>query len=246
MKVLIADDEPLARARLSQLLAEIDGTIELVGEAANGLEALRLALASHPDTVLLDIRMPVLNGIECARELARLPTPPAVVFVTAYDDYALEAFDVAACDYVMKPARPERLRASLEKARRFGPSQWDRLKEGLRSRQQPRERLCAYNHGEIRLIPVEEVLCFQSEQKYTRVRLLAGDVLIDDPLKLLEDEFGDRFVRIHRNTLVAVAKVDRMEKLASGVSVVVLLGLAEPLEISRRCLSDVRGRLRQS
>lgn len=245
MKVLVADDEPLARDRLVNLLEQIPVPVEIVGLAGNGLDALKLCLSSFPDVVLLDIRMPVLDGIHCAREIARLPHPPAVIFVTAYDDYALQAFDVAACDYILKPVRRERLGEALGKAQRFGLSSWGRLEASMVGGPEGRERICAFKHGELQLIDIAQVFYFRAEQKYTAVRTGDGEVLIEDSLKNLEIEFGDRFMRLHRNTLVAMAHVDRLERVASGVVYLFMKGVAEPLEISRRCLPSVRDRLKQ-
>lgn len=245
MKILIADDETLARRRLQVLLRELDPVPVTVGEAENGLEALRLSLRLKPDVVLLDIRMPVLDGIECARELARLPEAPAVIFITAYDEYALEAFEVSACDYLLKPVRGERLLAALGKARRFNSVRWDRLSERLPEGSPARDRLCAYSHGEVRLISVAEVLYFQAGQKYTTVRTAEGETLIEDSLKSLEQVCADRFVRAHRNALVAIDRIERLEKQASGGMALKLRGIPDRLDVSRRHLPDVRAVLKK-
>jgi two-component system response regulator AlgR len=244
MKVLVSDDEALARARLIDMLSQLEPPVTVVAEAGNGLEALRACLAHKPDAVLLDIRMPVLDGLGCARELAKLPQPPAVIFTTAYDDYALEAFDVAACDYLLKPVRKERLAAALDKAQRFAAPRWQQLEHSLPPARTTRDRLCAYLHGEIRLIPLDRIRYFRAEQKYTTIRCDDGEALIEDSLRSLEEEFHNRFVRVHRNTLVALPHVTRLEKLPSGTVGVFLDGIPEPVEISRRCLPEVRERLK--
>jgi two-component system response regulator AlgR len=245
MKILLADDEALSRARLRDLLAD-SPEAEVVGEAANGLEALGLAIKLKPDVLLLDINMPGLDGIRCARELARLPEGPAVVFVTAHDDFALQAFEVAACDYLLKPVRQERLAAALAKAQRLTQGHWERLDallppptEGMR------EFICAQRGGELRLIPVGEILYFHSDQKYTTVKTLADEALIEDSLKSLEQEFGHCFVRIHRNALVAMSYIDRLEKSGWGGGKLRLRGLREPLEVSRRCFPGLRTHLKR-
>jgi two-component system response regulator AlgR len=244
VKVLVVDDEPLARERLQRLLTEIAG-VEYVGEAANGLEALRRIAALRPDVVLLDIRMPGMDGLETARHLARLDVGPAVIFVTAFGDYALQAFEARAVDYVMKPVRVERLTQALERARRLSASQMDAVSAAA-SGPQPRARthLSAHVHGELRIIPVADVLFFQADQKYVTVRHREGEVLIEESLKGLEEEFGDAFVRIHRNALVARRALEAMETGNDGQVYVRLRGVAEKLEVSRRHTPDLRQLLR--
>jgi two-component system response regulator AlgR len=245
MKILLADDEALSRQRLRDLLQELAPPAEVVGEAGNGVEALNLAIRLKPDVVLLDINMPGLDGIRCARELARLPEGPAVVFVTAHDDFALQAFEVAACDYLLKPVRGERLAAALAKTQRFTPGHWERLDANLPPPETARDYICAQRCGEIRLIPVGEILYFQADQKYTTVKTPAGEDLIEDSLKSLEREFGERFVRIHRNALVAAGGIERLEKGGWGGGKLRLRGLREPLEVSRRCLPGIRALLKR-
>ncbi len=244
MKILLADDEALSRERLRDLLQDVGGGIAIVGEAANGLEALNLAIRLKPDVVLLDINMPGLDGLRCARELARLAEGPAVVFVTAHDDFALQAFDVAACDYLLKPVRKERLAAALAKTQRFTPGHWERL-DALLPQEILREYVCAQRGGEIKLIPVAEILYFQADQKYTTVKTASGEALIEDSLKSLEQEFGERFVRIHRNALVAMDRIERLEKGDGSGGRLRLRGQREFLEVSRRCLPLLRTRLKQ-
>ena len=245
MKILIADDEPLARARLRALLAELAPQPDVVGEAGNGLEALQMALGRRPDVVLLDIRMPLMDGLECARELARLPDGPAVVFATAYDDYALEAFDVAACDYLLKPIRRERLAAALEKARRFGAPEWLRLHDELPVAQQSRRHLCVTEQGTLRLIQVDEVRYFYAEQKFTVVRTASERVVIDESLKSLEAEFPERFIRVHRNALVALPHIERVDRLGTGGVALKMRGIPERIEVSRRHLPTLREQLKR-
>jgi two-component system response regulator AlgR len=241
MRILIADDEALARGRLQTLLGGLVPAPELVAEAANGLDALQLSMKFKPDLVLLDIRMPVLDGLECARELARLPESPAIIFTTAYDEYALQAFEVCACDYLLKPVRPGRLAAALDRAERFSAAKWDRLSEHLHTGGKVRDRLCAYVHGEVRLIPVHEVRYFRAEQKYTLVRTTEGETLIEDSLKALEREFSDRFVRVHRNALAAIDYIEALGRQGTGRTMLKLRGIPDQLEVSRRHLRDFRG-----
>lgn len=245
MKILIVDDEAPARSRLRDVLSEIDSTLTVVGEAADGEQALRLAARTRPDAVLLDIRMPWIDGIQTARELARFPQPPAVVFTTAYDEYALQAFEVSAIDYLLKPVRKDRLAAALRKAERFTEIAWKQFEAALPAGQSTRSHLCIYSHGDIRLIPLDTVLYFRAEQKYTTVRTPDGETLIDDSLKSLEEEFGNTFIRVHRNALAAVEHIVALEKSFPGGMALRLGGIPETLEISRRHLPAVRAQLKQ-
>ncbi|HLM52344.1 MAG TPA: LytTR family DNA-binding domain-containing protein [Pseudoxanthomonas sp.] len=237
MKVVIADDEPPARERLRSLLAEHAG-IEVVGEADNGLAALQACAEHRPDLVLLDIAMPGVDGLEAARHLSAFEPRPAVVFCTAYDDHALSAFEAAAIDYLMKPVRPERLAAALERARLYmagrgghGPPPPGK---------QARGHLCARLRGSLRLIPLEDVHYLQAEEKYVVVHHARGEDLIEESLKSLEDEFGARFVRIHRNCLVARRELVELRRGNDGHVQAVLRHGKEPLEVSRRCLAALR------
>jgi two-component system response regulator AlgR len=239
-RVLIVDDEPPARARLRQLLAEIPGT-ECAGEAATGEEAMALTATTAPDVVLLDIRMPGIGGLEAARRLATLPEPPAVIFITAYEQHALEAFEAEASGYLLKPVRRERLAAALERARRPSRAQLSSLQEPAALR---RAHVSARVRDHIKLIPVADVLCFIAEQKYTTVRHTGGEDLIEDSLRALEEEFGALFVRIHRNALVSLSQVEALDKDPEGRFSVRLRHGAGRLQVSRRLAAEVQRRLR--
>ncbi|MBP3984207.1 response regulator transcription factor [Pseudoxanthomonas helianthi] len=239
MKLVIADDEPLARERLRSLLAE-HADAEVVAEAENGLEALQACSQHHPDVVLLDIAMPGVDGLETARHLAAFEPRPAVVFCTAYDVHALSAFEVAALDYLMKPIRPERLAAALERVRLFSAARGP-APEG---RAAPRAHLCARLRGSLRLIPIEEVHYLQAEEKYVVVHHAHGEDLIEESLKSLEDEFGERFVRIHRNCLVARHELVELRRGGDGRVHAHLRHGKEPLEVSRRCVPALRDSVR--
>ena len=236
MKIVIADDEPLARERLRSLLAGHAG-VEIVAEADNGLAALQACAEFHPDVVLLDIAMPGMDGLEAARHLAAFEPRPAVVFCTAYDAHALSAFEAAAIDYLMKPVRAERLDAALERARTFIGGREVRLPA---SHQQARTHLCARLRGSLRLIPVEDVHYLQAEEKYVVVHHARGEDLVEESLKSLEDEFGARFVRIHRNCLVARHELVELRRGNDGRVQAVLRHGKEPLEVSRRCVAGLR------
>ncbi|MCZ6487626.1 MAG: LytTR family DNA-binding domain-containing protein, partial [Gammaproteobacteria bacterium] len=205
MKVLIVDDEKPARDRLSRMVGDLS-EYEVVGAAVNGNEALQKFESLNPDIVLMDIRMPGMDGIEAARHLSRLSYPPAVIFTTAFADHALEAFETHAVDYLLKPVRKERLANALEAAarpNRAQSSQNDDVLSGIEERQ----HMCARVRGNLVLVPVEEIYYFQADQKYVTVRYTEGEVLIEDPLKSLEKEFGERFYRIHRNALISLDKL---------------------------------------
>jgi two-component system response regulator AlgR len=239
MKVLVVDDEPLARERLGVLLAGIEG-IESAGTAANGRDAIEVAARTNADVVLLDIRMPVMDGLEAAHHLAALDRPPAIVFCTAYGDHALAAFDAHAVDYLLKPVREERLRAALEKAQRLVPPR--PAAAGV-----PRERrshLCARLRGNLLLVPVADILYLLAEDKYVVVHHAGGEVLVEESLKALEDEFAERFVRIHRNCLVARARLAGLQRGADGRIVARIAGRDVELDVSRRNLPALRATLR--
>lgn len=234
MRILIVDDEAPARSRLRRLLEEFPEH-EVVGEAEDGRSALDRIQHLHPDIVLMDIRMPVMDGLEVARHLGSLPHPPATVFCTAYGDHALAAFETNAVDYLMKPIRRERLRRALEKANRVSGTKLDTLARGRQ-----RRHICARVRGNLELIPLEAVIYFLAEYKYVTVCHDSGEVLIEDSLKSLEDEFADRFVRIHRNALVARDRLAALEKGSNEGFVVKLRGSEKDLEVSRRNLPAVR------
>ena len=236
MRVLIADDEPLARERLRDLLAAMPG-IELVAEAGDGREALHACAEHNPDLVLLDIAMPGIDGLETARHLAAFEPRPAVVFCTAFDAHALSAFEAEAIDYLVKPVRPERLAAALERARTFAAG---RIHAAEPRHEQHRTHLCARLRGSLRLIPIEDVHYLQAEEKYVVVHHARGEDLIEESLKSLEEEFGDRFVRIHRNCLVARHEIVELKRAADGHVQAVLRHGAHPLEVSRRCVAGLR------
>ncbi len=244
MKVLIVDDEKPARDRLAQILEDESG-FEVVGEAGNGNEALQRVTDLGPDIVLLDIRMPGMDGIETAHHLNELPRPPAVVFTTAYDEYAIDAFEARAIGYVLKPVRRARLVSALEQATRLAAASLGETAERLDA---ARKHVCALVHGELKLIPIAEVSCFRADQKYVCVHHDNGEDLIDDSLKSLEAEFGERFVRVHRSALVAVERIERVERDAEGKHRVVLRNGSQvdgkDLIISRRHVAEVKRRLR--
>jgi two-component system response regulator AlgR len=240
--VLVVDDEPLARARIKRMLDNIDEA-QWLAEASDGYECLTAVEKYKPDVVLLDIRMPGIDGVEAARHMAALETPPAVIFCTAYDEYALAAFDTAAVDYLVKPIRSERLVQALQKARRLTQLQLTQVASEAGGKP---VNLSVKSHKGIELIPLASIRCFVADQKYVTIVHDKGEALFDTPLKLLEEEHGTMFIRIHRNALVAQAHIEGLERDSAGHFTVVLNGVAIKPAVSRRHLSELKEKLSNS
>jgi len=233
LRILIVDDEAPARNRLRELLADCAATLPLsvAGEAANGREALEFAQSQDTDVALLDIRMPEMDGLETAEHLLKLAHPPAVIFTTAYDSYAVQAFEVNAIGYLLKPVRPERLLAALTKAAAAPAPRPESLRAAAT---EPRRHLSMSERGKITLIPVADILYLRADLKYVAARTAGHEYLLEESLNHLEQEFGDRFVRIHRSCLAAREAIAGFEKDGEGGWVVLLRGCAEKLAVSRR------------
>ncbi len=239
LRILIVDDEAPARARLTDLLADIAAELpnRVVGAAADGIAALELLAGNEADIALVDIRMPRMDGIEFARHAATLPQPPAVVFVTAYDQYAVKAFELSAIDYLLKPVKAARLAEALKKARRIAadaPALRELAPQG-------RRHLRCLERGKVLLVPVEQVLYFKAELKYVTARTVEREYLLEESLAQLEDEFAQRFLRIHRNCIVArdaIAGMTRENDAAEHEGephwTLLLHGVSEHLPVSRR------------
>jgi two-component system response regulator AlgR len=237
MKILIVDDEKPARDRLNRMIESLPNC-QVVAQASNGREALAMATSTEPDIVLMDIRMPGMDGIQAARHLSEMTQPPAVIFTTAYADHALEAFETHAVDYLLKPVKIERLQAAIEAATKPNRAQ------ALQTNQQlgdiePRQHICARVRGSLVLVPIDDIYYFNADQKYVTVRHTGGELLIEDALKALEIEFGDRFYRIHRNALISLSRVNGLRAENDGHRVS-FHGIDNTLEVSRRHLSGVR------
>jgi two-component system response regulator AlgR len=243
LRVLIVDDEAPARHRLRELLSDCAGALPLVciGEAVNGREALELLHAVSADLVLTDIQMPEMGGIEFARHVLKLPQPPIVIFTTAHDEHAVEAFEVNAVDFLMKPVRMQRLLAALEKVPRLRPVSATRL-EALPA--STRRFLSVTERSRVVLVPVEEILYLKAELKYITIRTAEREYLLEESLTKLEEEFGSRLVRVHRNCLVARDAIRGFERCVGGEGdahwEVLLKGIPESLPVSRRQQSIVR------
>jgi two-component system response regulator AlgR len=244
LTVFIVDDEAPARNRLKDLLGDCEGQfpLQLVGEAGNGQEALDKLAENPAEVVLMDIRMPRMDGIELARHLNKLEHPPVIIFTTAYDAYAIKAFEQRAIDYLLKPIKLGRLFEALSRARDAVPIRTEVLQELM---PEPRNYFSVHERGKVILVPVADVLFLRAEMKYVTVRTAEHEHLIEESLTALEKEFAARFVRIHRNCLVARAAIDGFEKGGGEEEsgwLLRLKGLDERLPISRRQLSSVKGK----
>jgi two-component system response regulator AlgR len=242
LSVIIVDDEALARERLGHLLSDMEGW-QQTGEAATGEQLLELCQTKTPDVILLDIRMPGIDGLEAANHLQQLKNPPAIIFTTAYDEYALQAFDANAIGYLLKPVRRERLLDALSKAKRLTRPQLVELKNSHAG--ETRSHVCARKGGVLQLIPMQEILYFQADHKYVNVFHDGGNDLIEESLTALEQEFSHAFVRLHRSYLAAVAAIESIGKNSDGQPCAWLRGTQTSLPISRRHLTGVKQRLRE-
>jgi two-component system response regulator AlgR len=237
LRILVVDDEAPARRRMRELLDDCAGALALViiGEAESGREALNVLGGSPADLVLSDIHMPDMDGIELARHLLKLPQPPVLIFTTAYHEHAIAAFEVHAIDYLMKPVRVQRLLAALQKVPRLRPlsdAKLDRLPAAAR------RFLSVTERSRVVLVPVEEVIYLKAELKYITIRTAEREYLLEESLTKLEDEFGSRFVRVHRNCLVSRDAIRGFERHVSAEGdahwEVLLRDIPEGLPVSRR------------
>jgi len=255
LNIMIVDDEAPARRRMRDLLADLAAEVPhvVVGEAGNGVDALAQVADLRANLVMADMQMPRMGGIELAQHLARLDTPPAVIFVTAHDEYAVKAFEVNALDYLMKPVRAARLSAALQKAADLlRPPPADAL---AKINPDARRYLSISERGRLTLVPVAEVIYLRAELKYITVRTEAREYLLEESLTRLEDEFAALFIRVHRSALVARDRIAGFEKApiehddeAEGGTQwqVVLRGVAERLPVSRRQWPTVKGMARHA
>lgn len=236
MRAMVVDDEAPARERLTALLRELD-QVEVIGEARDGLEALRQVDALAPELLYLDVRMPGMSGLELARHLARLDEPPAIIFTTAHGEHAMEAFEAEAVGYLLKPIRKEKLATATERAQRLNPRQLEAMAAPARTHLSVRTRTG------LRMLRVEDVICLTAEDKYTAVRHIAGTDLIEDSLRTLENELGARFLRVHRGALVNRDFIEAIERNDDGTHQIRLRGMDETLPVSRRLAGDLKSQL---
>jgi len=264
LRVMIVDDEAPARARLRELLSDISEElpVSVVSEAGNGVEALATLTTTKVDIALVDIRMPKMGGIELARHLALMPDPPAVIFTTAYDAHAMEAFELRAVDYLLKPIRARRLLEALSRARLLRPSA--AVTEHLHEAgEKARSYLSCYERGRLLLIPVDEIKYLRAEQKYVLAHTIERQYWLDESLAQLEKEFADRFIRLHRSILVARDAISGFERAPATAAkaaqegeerdaqgeaqwLAVLDGIDERLPVSRRQWVQVKALARKN
>lgn len=230
LRILIVDDETPARDRLRRMLSELPN-FEVVAEAGSGQQAMQCIEQLSPDILLLDISMPGMDGMTLARTLQKGGSQPAIIFCTAYQNQALEAFEAQAVDYLVKPVRAERLAQALEKARRFLGDREDQASSAF---------LKSTVGGKVLLTPVQRVICLLAEDKYTTVVHENGRTVIDDSLTELESRHGDVFFRIHRNALISIRHLRGLERSDNGTVLAVLSGTAERPEVSRRNVTALR------
>jgi len=239
MDILIVDDEPLARQRLVRMIEKLeDHTI--IAEADNADAALAAINEHDPDLVLLDIRMPGKDGLELAHEISALDCPPAIIFCTAFDQYALDAFGTTAIGYLLKPIKLEQLQEALAKAQKLNKVQRAAAQVTTTDNKNTRTHISAKTRRGIELIPLEDVRYFVADHKYVTVFHRTGEHLLDETLKELEEEFGNRFIRIHRNALVSVKHIEAIERATQGQYQVRLANTEHKPIISRRHVSDVK------
>jgi len=243
MKILIADDEPLARQRLKRLVEEINPQHSVYADAGNGLEALEQCIKIRPHIALLDIRMPKMDGLQTAAELTDAKLNTHVVFVTAYEEYAVEAFNKNAIDYLLKPVKKERLKQAIEKAAQRSTT--NNIKQVTQSIAPPRQQLCAHSHTGIKVLKLVDILFFKADHKYVLAATANDSILLEEPLKALEEEFAPQFFRIHRNALVNINAIQSITKSASGQFNLQLYGCGDTLTISRRHQAELHRLLRQ-
>lgn len=237
MHIIIVDDEPLARMRLKRLL-EAQAHVTKIDEAANADQALKLTLETDPDILLMDIRMPGTDGLTMAKQISNLDDPPAIIFCTAYDAYALEAFETVAAGYILKPVSEEKLSAAIEKAARLTKVQ--RQAVDPHAQHAGRKHITAQTHKGIEMIPLESIICFVADNKYVSVIHNKGEHILDDTLKELETEFSEGFIRVHRKTLVKVNAITGLEKDEQGVLYLTLKNSSHKPQVSRRHQAKIK------
>ena len=229
MQYLVVDDEHLARARLKELIRRIKPEAQII-EAQNGEQAIEMYEHHKPPIALIDIRMPGIGGIELAYHLSEVESPPAVIFTTAHNEYAFQAFDANAIDYLLKPIHLERLERALQKAEPLTEEQNQILKYG----DEERTHISVNQRGRLKLIPLQDIAFFKAENKYVVIKTLEGEFLLNDALNQLEKDLGDEFIRAHRNTLISTHFITGMEKIDDDKWQVYLEGIDDKIEVSRR------------
>ncbi|WP_438957737.1 LytR/AlgR family response regulator transcription factor [Porticoccus sp.] len=244
MRVLIVDDEPLARDRLKRMLSAIDSCM-IVGQAGSGEQALKVAEEFGPDLVFMDVRMPGMDGLAAAQYLSDFEPPPAVIFCTAYDDYAVEAFSSQAIGYLLKPVKQVDLENAILRTKRINKAQLTELQDSPLFQTGGRSHIAAKNRRGIDLVAIADVRLFQADHKYVTAYHTQGEALLDETLKELEDEFENRFFRIHRNALISIPHIEGLERNLEGQFFVRLQGMDIRPQVSRRHVAPLRKLLEQ-
>ncbi len=221
------------------MLSRIDGVALLDEDAGNGEQAIDIIRSLLPDVVLLDIEMPGMNGLASATAISHMATPPAIIFCTAYADYALDAFKAQGDNYLLKPVRQQELEQALARVQRLNRSQLEQQQVDVQESQRP-ECISAKSHKGIELIPIDDITLFQAGDKYVTACHSHGEALIDESLKSLQERLGESFLRIHRNALVATKAIQGMSRGSQGVYTLQIQGQQYALAISRRHLATVR------
>ncbi len=239
MEILIVDDEPLARERLVRMIEKLEEH-NVIAEADNAEAALAAIDEHDPDIILLDVRMPGKDGLTLAYEISELDCPPAIIFCTAFDQYALDAFGTTAIGYLLKPIKSEQLQDALNKAQKLNKAQRASAQTKPVDNNITRNHISAKTRRGIELIPLEDVRYFVADHKYVTVYHCNGEHLLDETLKELEEEFGSRFLRIHRNALVSAKHIEAIERAVHGQFQVRLSGTKQRPIISRRHVSGVK------
>jgi len=237
IKVLIVDDESLARIRLQRLL-EKNSDIDVVGEARNGLEAVQMAHLYLPGVVLMDVRMPEMDGLDAARQIAKMVPPPAVIFCTAFEDFALRAFDAKAFAYLLKPIKANELDEALQRAASATRAQLNGQAPSHR------RHLCSRTHNGLELVAVEQIRLLQADQKYITAYTAEGETVLSDTLKDIEKEFSQLFIRVHRSALVARNAIEGLTYAEGHLAVKIRDIEIQPI-VSRRLEPKLRQLLPQ-
>lgn len=243
MRILLVDADDAGRERLQRIIQRLDGEqggMTVIGEAHSGQLARQQCVQLEPDVVILDVALPDESGLEAARAMVSGSVPPAVILCAECEQHALEAFSVDAVDYLLKPVRPPALEAALQRAARLNRAQLATLARQPRDGGAARTHISARIRRGIELVPVDEIRYFQADQKYVTVRWPDGELLIDEPLRQLEREFGDRFLRIHRNALVSIRHVEMLERDGDGQYYVRMRNIDDRLGVSRRHVPGLR------
>jgi two-component system response regulator AlgR len=239
MEILIVDDEPLARQRLARMIEKLENH-NVIAETDNADAALLAVEKYDPDVVLLDVRMPGKDGLTLAHEISALDCPPAIIFCTAFDQYALDAFGTTAIGYLLKPIKSEQLAEALNKALKLNKVQRAAAQIKPVENTNARNHISAKTRRGIELVPLEDIRYFVADHKYVTVYHRNGENLLDETLKELEEEFGARFIRIHRNALVSVKHIEAIERAPHGQYQIRLADTKQRPIISRRHVSDVK------